>query len=85
MSAGDRDRGAGDWRRPPSAAERAALVGHPTIVAGLCVGCRHLRLLRSGRSVFVRCRLAEANPAYPRYPVLPVTACAGHEDWRDEG
>lgn len=75
--------GAG-WRRSPNAGERTELVREGSPPAGLCAGCRHLRLLRSGRSRFVRCWLAESDPAYPRYPALPVLACAGHEPWDGE-
>jgi hypothetical protein len=46
--------------------------------AGLCATCEHLRLLASPRSVFVRCGLAEVDPAFPRYPPIPVMACAGY-------
>jgi hypothetical protein len=46
---------------------------------GLCATCVHLRLVASRRSVFVRCGLAAADPAYPRYPPLPVRRCAGYE------
>lgn len=45
---------------------------------GLCATCEHLRLLSSPRSVFVRCGLAEADPAFPRYPPIPVVACRGY-------
>lgn len=48
--------------------------------AGLCASCGHLRVLASKRSVFVRCGLAEADPAFPRYPPLPVVACRGYEE-----
>jgi hypothetical protein len=51
----------------------ARLAVHP----GLCASCVHLRLLASPRSVFVRCGLAESDPAFPRYPALPVLRCAG--------
>jgi hypothetical protein len=47
--------------------------------AGLCADCRHAELLRSPRSTFLRCRLADRDAAFPRYPALPVVACAGHE------
>ncbi len=47
--------------------------------AGLCATCEYLRLLASPRSVFVRCGLAETDPAFPRYPALPVRACTGYE------
>ncbi len=45
---------------------------------GLCARCLHRRTIRSERgSVFVLCRLSESDPAWPRYPRLPVVACAG--------
>ena len=56
------------------AAELTELGTHP----GLCATCVHLRLLRSPRSTFARCAKAERDPAFPRYPRLPVVACAGH-------
>jgi hypothetical protein len=46
---------------------------------GLCATCTHLRLVASPRSVFVRCGLADSDPRFPRYPALPVLACAGYE------
>lgn len=45
---------------------------------GLCRTCEHLRLLASARSVFVRCGLADSDPAFPRYPPLPVLSCPGY-------
>lgn len=53
-----------------------------TAPPGLCATCEHLRLIASPRSLFVRCGLAETDPAFPRYPPLPVRACSG---WRLEG
>ena len=48
--------------------------------AGLCDTCRHQRLVPNSRgSVFSLCERSRADPAYPRYPRLPVTACRGHE------
>jgi hypothetical protein len=52
-----------------------------TASPGLCATCAHLRLIASPRSLFVRCGLAEADPAFPRYPPLPVRACPG---WQPE-
>lgn len=53
--------------------------------AGLCAGCRHLRLVgAAGRSVFVQCGRAKTNPTFVRYPRLPVTQCRGFEPG-DEG
>ena len=48
------------------------------ISPGLCATCEHLRLVASSRSVFVRCGLAEVDPAFPRYPPIPVVACRGY-------
>jgi hypothetical protein len=47
---------------------------------GLCADCRWARRVTSARgSVFVLCRRAETDPAFPRYPRLPRLACPGHE------
>jgi len=43
------------------------------------------RLLASPRSVFVRCGLAASDPAYPRYPALPVVRCAGFRQAPGQG
>jgi hypothetical protein len=59
-------------------AERHRLLSRLAVPAGLCAACVHLRLLASPRSVFVRCGLAATDPAFPRYPALPVTRCAGY-------
>jgi hypothetical protein len=48
--------------------------------AGLCATCRHARRIVSGKgSVFWLCRRSETDPAFPRYPALPVLACTGYE------
>lgn len=45
---------------------------------GLCRACRHSRLIRSGRgSTFWLCELSRTDPAFPRYPPLPVVSCGG--------
>jgi len=44
---------------------------------GLCARCVHREILSSKRSVFLRCGLAATDPRFPRYPPLPVIACAG--------
>ena len=51
----------------------------PLPAAGLCERCRHARRLASARSTFLRCARADTDPAFPRYPRLPVLACAGFE------
>jgi hypothetical protein len=45
---------------------------------GLCATCVHRRLVASKRSTFLLCGLAEVDPRFPRYPPLPVVACAGY-------
>ena len=48
--------------------------------AGLCDSCAHQQVVRSGRgSVFSLCRRSKSDPAYPKYPQIPVVRCAGHE------
>jgi hypothetical protein len=47
---------------------------------GLCATCRHLKRNRNDRgSVFYYCRKSERDPAYPKYPPLPVLRCDGFE------
>ncbi len=51
---------------------------------GLCERCGHARSQRSAKgSEFWRCGRAESDPDWPRYPQLPVLACAGFEEGRD--
>lgn len=64
-------------RRPKNELDRSALSRLPA-APGLCASCVHLRLLSSPRSVFVRCGLADEDPAFVRYPPLPVRACSGY-------
>ena len=48
--------------------------------AGLCARCVHARLVVSGRgSRFVLCERSRTDRRFPRYPPLPVMACAGFE------
>lgn len=58
--------------------DRSALA-QLTAPPGLCATCRYLELVGSRRSVFVRCGRAATDPRFPRYPPLPVGACAGYE------
>ena len=45
---------------------------------GLCRACSHARIIRSGRgSMFWLCELSRTDPAFPRYPRLPVVRCPG--------
>jgi hypothetical protein len=52
--------------------------------AGLCDSCRHQRVVPNTRgSRFSLCERSRNDPAYPKYPRLPVTACRGWQ--RREG
>lgn len=48
--------------------------------AGLCARCRHGRAVAGARSTFWLCERSRTDPAYPRYPRLPVVRCPGFED-----
>ncbi|HEX5521601.1 MAG TPA: hypothetical protein VFX29_07875 [Longimicrobiaceae bacterium] len=45
---------------------------------GLCGRCTHARVIetRTGSRFFL-CQRSAADPAFPRYPRLPVLACRG--------
>jgi hypothetical protein len=48
--------------------------------AGLCDRCVHQQVVRNTRgSVFSLCLRSRSDPAYPRYPRVPVLACDGYE------
>jgi len=52
----------------------------PRPPAGLCDSCRHQRLVPNTRgSTFSLCERSKTDPAYPRYPRLPVRECTGYE------
>jgi hypothetical protein len=52
----------------------------PTDRAGLCASCRFAEIITSSRgSTFYRCTLADTDPRFRRYPVLPVLRCSGYE------
>jgi hypothetical protein len=49
--------------------------------AGLCDSCRHQKLIRTGRgSEFSMCERSKTEPAYDKYPRVPVRACPGYEE-----
>ena len=52
--------------------------------AGLCGHCRHAgRIVSSRGTLFYLCRLSFTDPMFPKYPPLPVVACAGYEPETD--
>jgi len=76
----DRHDTTGGSRHPGE--EDLARLGVP---AGLCATCRHAGVLASKSSVFLRCGMAALDPAFPKYPRLPVVACRGYEHLPDGG
>jgi hypothetical protein len=48
--------------------------------AGLCDACVQQQLVRNTRgSEFSLCRRSRTDPAYPKYPPIPVRSCPGFE------
>src|ERR1700721_2358028 len=46
---------------------------------GLCLDCAHARRIESERgAIFYLCELAAVNPAFRKYPALPVVICSGY-------
>ncbi len=65
------------WRIPSNAPFPPAIHNPNT---GLCDTCRHQQLVPNTRgSVFSLCTRSRHDPAYPRYPRLPVLTCPGYE------
>ncbi len=52
----------------------------PPTPVGLCASCTHVRIIENRRgSRFYLCELSAVDPAFPRYPRLPVLQCRGYE------
>jgi hypothetical protein len=48
--------------------------------AGLCADCKHARRIESDRGAkFYLCELSAVDPAFRKYPALPVIRCAGYQ------
>lgn len=52
---------------------------------GLCRSCVHARAVTTPRSHFWLCERSRLDPAYPRYPRLPVRECPGYDARPAEG
>jgi hypothetical protein len=51
----------------------------PPVTVGLCASCVHARIVRTRTgSTFYLCELSAVDPAFDRYPRLPVVRCAGY-------
>jgi hypothetical protein len=47
--------------------------------AGLCDSCANVRIVVSGKgSRFYLCQLSAVDPAFPKYPPIPVLRCRGY-------
>jgi hypothetical protein len=58
----------------------APTASRPQPAAGLCDSCAFQRVVPNTRgSVFSLCNRSREDPAYPRYPRLPVLDCPGYE------
>ena len=54
------------------------------VAVGLCAACAHARVVESRRgSRFWLCARSRTDPAFPRYPPLPVLACRGFDPMAD--
>jgi hypothetical protein len=46
---------------------------------GLCADCHNARYIESSKgSQFLLCQLSQSDPSFPKYPRLPILACAGY-------
>jgi len=46
---------------------------------GLCARCRFVRQMTSDRgATFYKCERSATDPAFPKYPRLPVLECPGY-------
>jgi hypothetical protein len=56
------------------------MVAPPLGRVGLCAACRFAEVIDSSRgSTFYRCTLSDTDPAFLRYPILPVRRCVGYQ------
>ncbi len=53
--------------------------------AGLCVSCAFARRIPHPRGgpAYWRCARSESDPAFPRFPALPVIKCRGYATSQD--
>jgi hypothetical protein len=67
--------------------EGAPEQGRPLVDAwrlGLCASCAHHREVLSGRGPrYHLCELSKVDPAFERYPRLPVVRCGGYVVFRE--
>ena len=65
--------------RYPPCVETSANPEKERAPAGLCAGCRHARWIAGARgALFMLCLRSASDPAYVKYPRLPVLVCPGY-------
>ena len=65
--------------RYPCCVETSANPEKERAQAGLCAGCGYARRIASARGAhFLLCQRSADDPAYVKYPRLPVLACPGY-------
>jgi hypothetical protein len=58
----------------------SSMAASPAERIGLCASCRFAEIITSSRgSTFLLCTLSATDPAFRRYPVLPVCQCPGYQ------
>ncbi len=58
--------------------------GSERLRVGLCAHCRFMKKIESARgSIFYLCQLSATDPAFPKYPRLPMLQCRGYEQKED--
>jgi hypothetical protein len=55
------------------------VIPSPADPVGLCRTCRYARIVTTPRSLFWLCERSAIDPAYAKYPRLPILVCRGHE------
>jgi hypothetical protein len=78
MGAAQYHRDASSLRYPSCVVEKNN-VSREGLRAGLCADCLYARRIESARgSMFYLCERSASDPAFPKYPQLPVIECSGH-------
>jgi hypothetical protein len=61
---------------------RGRPTSEPADPVGLCRDCRHSRQVPTSGTTYWLCRRSAGDPAFAKYPSLPVRACRGFQ-WRE--
>jgi hypothetical protein len=65
---------------------KSAEKGNEVARAGLCADCRFMRRMKSDRgAIFFLCERSAIDPAFPKYPRLPVLECSRYEQVSAQG